>query len=46
MIALRRLNPIVKQKYKNNPGKLAAWTTASHIKRSAANNSESAEPSK
>lgn len=46
MIALRRLNPIVRQKYKNNTGKLAAWTTAKHVKRQAVNNSAPIENTK
>lgn len=29
----RILNPVVNQKYKNNPGKRAAWESASHIER-------------
>lgn len=33
MIAVRILDGVVKNKYLNNVGKLAAWTTASHIER-------------
>ena len=33
--ALRRLRAIVPNKYRDNPAKLAAWTTASHVERAA-----------
>src|SRR5260221_621364 len=32
-IALHVLNTIVKNTYKNNPAKLAEWTTASHVEK-------------
>ncbi len=32
---LRRLRAIVMNKYRNNPAKLAAWTSASHVERAA-----------
>lgn len=31
MVAIRRLKAIVANKYSNNPAKLAAWTSASHV---------------
>lgn len=33
MVAVRILNGVVKNKYRNNVGKLAAWLSASHIER-------------
>jgi hypothetical protein len=33
MIAVRVLNGVIKNKYRDNVGKLAAWATASHIER-------------
>jgi hypothetical protein len=33
MIARRILDGVVRLKYKNNSGKLAAWTSASHIEK-------------
>lgn len=33
--ALRRLRAIVPNKYRDNPAKLAAWTSASHVERAA-----------
>ena len=33
MILVRTLEAIVKNKYANNPGKLAAWTSASHVEK-------------
>jgi hypothetical protein len=35
MIIRRVLDGIIKNKYRDNPGKLAAWATASHIERPA-----------
>jgi hypothetical protein len=35
MIIRRILDGIIKNKYRDNPGKLAAWATASHIERPA-----------
>ena len=35
MIAVRILNGIVKNIYRNNAGKLAAWTSASHVEKAA-----------
>jgi hypothetical protein len=35
MIAVRRLDPIVKKMYRNSPSDLAAWTFARHVQRSA-----------
>lgn len=43
MIALRQLDVVVRNKYKNNVGQLAAWTTASHIMRSNVKNTKPAE---
>lgn len=36
MIAVRILDGVVKAKYRNNVGKLAAWTSASHLERTTA----------
>ena len=33
MIIVRTLDGIVKNKYANNPGKLAAWLSASHVEK-------------
>jgi hypothetical protein len=33
MIALRKLDPIIRNKYANDPATLAEWTSASHIER-------------
>ena len=33
MIKVRILDGIVKNKYANNPGKLAAWLSASHVEK-------------
>ena len=35
MIAVRTLNGVIRNVYRNNPGKLAAWTSASHVERTA-----------
>jgi hypothetical protein len=32
-VAVRTLDGIVKNKYTNNPGKLAAWLSASHVEK-------------
>ena len=32
-VAVRTLDGIVKNKYANNPGKLAAWLSASHVEK-------------
>jgi hypothetical protein len=32
-VAVRTLDGIVKNKYANNPGKLAAWISASHVEK-------------
>jgi hypothetical protein len=33
MVIVRILDGIVKNKYANNPGKLAAWISASHVEK-------------
>lgn len=33
MIAVRILNGVVRNRYRSNVGKLAAWTSASHIEK-------------
>lgn len=38
--AMRRLRGVVRNKYRDNPAKLAAWNSALHIRRSPAGNSE------
>lgn len=35
MVARRILDGVVRNVYKNDPGKLAAWTSASHIEKPA-----------
>jgi hypothetical protein len=35
MLAVRRLNAIVANKYRSNPAKMASWTSASHVARPA-----------
>ena len=35
MIAVRILNGVIRNKYKNNVGKLAAWTSASHVEKTS-----------
>lgn len=35
MIAVRTVDGIIKNKYRNDVGKLAAWLSASHIERTA-----------
>ena len=44
MIARNILDGLVKQKYKNNPGKLAAWKRASHIERYNPNDDDEEPP--
>jgi hypothetical protein len=41
MIALRKLDPIIRNKYANDPATLAAWTSASHIERAPKRKKES-----
>lgn len=38
MVIVRTLEAIVKNKYANNPGKLAAWTSASHVEKAQRKN--------
>jgi hypothetical protein len=40
MIARRILDGVVKQKYKNNVGKLRAWTSASHVEQKSSNDDD------
>jgi hypothetical protein len=44
MIARRILNGVVKNKYRNNVGKLAAWVSASHIEKPPKKNVPPAPP--
>jgi hypothetical protein len=44
MIARRILLGVVKNKYRNNVGKLAAWTSASHIEKAPKNNNTPQNP--
>jgi len=41
MIALRKLDPIIRNKYANDPATLAEWTSASHIERAPKRKAES-----
>jgi hypothetical protein len=44
MIARRILDGVVRLKYKNNPGRLAAWTSASHIEKAPESKEDEPEP--